>query len=250
MAMVAAGPATGQNPRMPDGPVVQQMFARVADRYDLANRLLSAGIDRGWRRAAVRLAQAGPPDCVLDVCSGTGDLAGDLARTGAWVVGSDFTIEMLAHARDKASRSKPGAATRRPVFVAGDTMNLPFPDGAFDLVTVAFGIRNVSDPLGGLREMARVTRPGGRVVVLEFCKPRVPVVTGLYLFYFRRILPLLGRLISGDKGGAYSYLPRSVMGFPERQEFLDLMRQAGLAAPRQKILTCGIAALYRAEVPA
>ena len=114
---------------------------------------------------------------------------------------------------------------------------------------MAFGIRNVSDPLAGLREMRRVTKAGGRIVVLEFCKPRVPVLTGCYLFYFRHVLPWLGRLISGDRGGAYSYLPDSVMHFPERAGFLALMREAGLTSPQQRILSCGIAAIYRAEVP-
>ncbi len=233
---------------MPDGPLVQRMFAGLAPRYDLVNRLLSAGVDRRWRRAAVRLAGVGVADRVLDVCAGTGDLSLDLAGEGVRVIGSDFTLPMLHIAAQKI-RTRRVRPAHDPVFVAGDTMNLPFPDHTFDLVTVAFGIRNVSDPLGGMREMLRVTRPGGRVIVLEFCKPRVPVVSALYLFYFRRILPILGRLISGDKAGAYSYLPRSVMAFPEREAFLDLMREAGFQAPRQKILTCGIAALYRAEAP-
>lgn len=241
-------------PTMPEGPVVQQMFARVAGRYDLANRLLSAGVDRRWRKIAVQMAEVRPEDRVLDVCAGTGDLSFDLARAGAAVVGSDFTFEMLEKAQAKIPRAwqAPGSAAAGrpvpPVFIAGDTMELPFPDHAFDLVTVAFGIRNVQDPLAGLTEMRRVIRPGGRVVVLEFCKPSAPIISGLYLFYFRRILPILGRLISGDTGGAYSYLPASVMAFPERAEFLELMTKAGFGSPQQKILTCGIAALYRAEV--
>jgi demethylmenaquinone methyltransferase / 2-methoxy-6-polyprenyl-1,4-benzoquinol methylase len=225
------------------------MFAHIAPRYDVANRVLSVGIDRRWRRVAVDFAGVAAGERVLDVCSGTGDLALVLARTGSRVVGSDFTFEMLRRARQKTV-AVAGHLAHTPEFVAGDTMELPFHGGSFDLVTVAFGIRNVADPLAGLREMRRVTRPGGRIVVLEFCNPRVPVVGALYRFYFRRILPVLGRMISGDTKGAYSYLPRSVMAFPERGEFLELMREAGLEAPHQKILTCGIAALYRAEVPA
>ena len=234
--------------------MVQQMFARIADRYDSVNRVLSAGIDRGWRKKAVRIAEVRPADRVLDVCAGTGDLSLDLARTGAAVVGSDFTLEMLALAQHKipegwgASEQADADHPSRPVFIAGDTLELPFPDQSFDLVTTAFGIRNVEDPLQGLREMRRVLRPGGRAVVLEFCKPRSPVLSGVYLFYFRRILPWIGRLVSGDKGGAYSYLPESVMAFPERDAFLGLMSEAGFGSPRQKILSGGIAAIYRAEV--
>lgn len=225
------------------------MFARVADRYDLANRVLSMGVDRGWRRAAVRMAEAGSGDRVLDVCTGTGDLSIDLSRTGAQVVGADFTLPMLRHTGPKVAAQLQAGDTL-PRFVAGDAMNLPFADHSFDLCTVAFGIRNVEDPLAGLREMRRVLRPGGRVLVLEFCKPRTPVIGPLYMFYFRRVLPRLGRMISGDTGGAYSYLPASVMAFPEREAFLDLLQQAGFTSPRQRILTCGIAALYRAENPA
>lgn len=239
---------------MPEGPEIQKMFARVAERYDLANRLLSAGIDRRWRRTAVEIAEVRAEDRILDVCAGTGDLSLDLARTGAAVIGSDFTFEMLEKAQAKIptgwqeAGGAGGTGPVRPVFIAGDTTELPFPSQTFDLVTVAFGIRNVQDPLVGLREMRRVIRPGGRVVVLEFCKPSAPIFSGLYLFYFRRILPLLGRMISGDTGGAYSYLPASVMAFPERAEFLELMTQAGFGSPQQKILTFGIAAIYRAEV--
>jgi demethylmenaquinone methyltransferase/2-methoxy-6-polyprenyl-1,4-benzoquinol methylase len=233
---------------MPEGAKVQDMLTHIAPRYDVANRVLSAGIDRRWRRLTVGMAGAGPDDRVLDVCTGTGDLAIDLAKSGSAVVGSDFTFAMLRRSLPKV-RALAGLA-HAPTFVAGDTTDLPFQDDSFDLVTVAFGIRNVSDPLHGLREMRRVTRPGGRVVVLEFCKPRVPVVGGLYRFYFRRILPVLGRLISGDTQGAYSYLPQSVMAFPERGEFLELMREAGLTQAQQKILSLGIAAIYRAEVPA
>ena len=236
--------------------MVQQMFARIADRYDSVNRVLSVGVDRRWRKTAVAMAGVQPGDRALDVCAGTGDLSLDLARTGAMVVGSDFTLEMLAHAQHKIPagwRSSDGASAdqpTRPVFIAGDTLELPFPDQSFDLVTTAFGIRNVEDPLAGLREMRRVLRPGGRVIVLEFCKPSTPIISAAYLFYFRRILPWIGQLVSGDKGGAYSYLPASVMAFPERAEFLRLMSEAGFGSPQQKILSCGIAAVYRAEVDA
>ena len=228
----------------PDPVLVERMFARVARRYDLANHLLSAGLDLAWRRAAVRCAEPEPGEGALDVCAGTGDLALALARQGARVTAADFCRPMLAQAPRKAARD---GVVPLPRFVVADALALPFASGAFDLATVAFGIRNVHDPLAGLRELRRVTRQGGRVVVLEFCTPR-SLLRAPYLFYFRRVLPRLGRWISGDRGGAYDYLPASVLAFPERDAFLDLMRQAGLREPRARILSGGIAALYRGEV--
>jgi demethylmenaquinone methyltransferase/2-methoxy-6-polyprenyl-1,4-benzoquinol methylase len=228
---------------MPDGATIQRMFAEVAPGYDRTNRALSLGIDTWWRRRAVRLTGVKQGERGLDVCSGTGDLCFALHRAGATVVGADFCAPMLVRAAAKA-----GAGPTPPRFLAGDALALPFADDTFDFATVAFGIRNVSDPAAGLREMARVVRPGGRVVVLEFTKPRVPLLGGAYRFYFRRVLPRLGRWISGAKNDAYRYLHDSVMAFPERDDFLALMRAAGLRAPRMQLLTGGIAALYRGEV--
>jgi demethylmenaquinone methyltransferase/2-methoxy-6-polyprenyl-1,4-benzoquinol methylase len=227
---------------MPDGATIQRMFAEVAPGYDRANRALSLGIDTWWRRQAVRLAQVKAGEKGVDVCSGTGDLCFALHRAGAAVVGTDFCAPMLVRAAAKGRGPVP------PRFLAGDAMALPFGDATFDFATVAFGIRNVSDPQAGLREMARVVRPGGRVVVLEFTKPRLPLLGSAYRFYFRRILPRLGQWISGAKNDAYRYLHDSVMAFPEREDFLELMRAAGLQAPRMRLLTGGIAALYRGEV--
>lgn len=230
---------------MPEGPVIQRMFAEVADGYDRANRVLSLGIDVLWRKRAARIAAVKPGERVLDVCAGTGDLSLHLSRLGARVVGADFCAPMLGHAERKAA-GKP----LRPRFVCGDAMQLPFSDDTFDLATVAFGIRNVEDPVAAMREMARVVRPGGRIVVLEFCRPRVPVLGSAYLFYFRRVLPRLGRWVSGSDNGAYQYLPDSVMKFPERSLFLELMARAGLVSPRFSVLSGGIAAVYRGEVQA
>jgi len=216
------------------------MFARIAPRYDRANRWLSMGVDQGWRRKAMAFCGVQAGERALDVCTGTGDVALALRKRGADVVGGDFCAEMVHLAGRKEPEGK---------WLVADTMALPFGDGAFDLATVAFGIRNVSDPVKGLREMGRVVRSGGRVLVLEFCKPRVPLVGGAYLFYFRNVLPRLGSWITGDRNGAYRYLPESVMAFPEREAFLSLMEQAGLVRPRMKILSLGIAALYLGEVP-
>ncbi|MEO6595887.1 MAG: ubiquinone/menaquinone biosynthesis methyltransferase, partial [Planctomycetota bacterium] len=237
-----------QNPHMPDGTTIQRMFAEVAPGYDRANRALSFGLDRWWRRQAVRLTGVRAGERGLDVCAGTGDLALALHRAGASVVGADFCAPMLLRAEAKCARADRGTTATHPRFLAADAQLLPFPDATFDFVTVAFGIRNVSEPLAALREMVRVVRPGGRVVVLEFCKPRVALFGPVYRFYFRRVLPRLGGWISGTKNGAYRYLHDSVMVFPERDEFLALMRAAGLHAPRMRLLTGGIAALYRGEV--
>lgn len=228
---------------MPDGATIQRMFAEVAPGYDRTNRALSLGIDTWWRRQAVRLTGVVAGERGLDVCAGTGDLSFALHRAGAAVVGTDFCAPMLVRAAAKS-----GAAATPPRFLAGDALALPFADATFDFATVAFGIRNVSDPKAGLREMARVVRPGGRVVVLEFTKPRLPLLGYAYRFYFRHVLPRLGQWISGAKNDAYRYLHDSVMAFPERDDFLALMRAAGLQAPRMRLLTGGIAALYRGEV--
>ena len=236
--------ALAQNPPMPDGATIQRMFAEVAPGYDRANRALSLGIDVWWRRCTVRAVAPGESERGLDVCSGTGDLCFALRRAGARMIGADFCAPMLQHTHRKG-RSLSG---QRPGFVAADAMQLPFERDRFDFATVAFGIRNVQDPVVALREMSRVVRDGGRVVVLEFCKPRVPLFGAAYRFYFGRVLPRLGRWVCGTKSDAYQYLHDSVMAFPERDDFLRLMEEAGLVEPHMRLLTGGIAAIYRGEV--
>lgn len=219
------------------------MFARIAGRYDLLNRSLSLGIDRRWRRAALR--QAGPSRGrrVLDVCCGTGDLALAFEEEGARVVGVDFTPEMLARALPKQA---PGASG---VFVHGDALQLPVRDSAVDVCTVAFGIRNVADRRRALAEMARVVRPGGSVLVLEFTTPRSALFGGLYRFYFTRLLPRIGRVVSRDRD-AYSYLPRTVLAWPDPDVFRREMEAVGLEDCGYRSLTRGVACLHWGRVPA
>ena len=225
------------------------MFGRIAGRYDLLNRVLSCGIDQAWRRATVRAARerlggelAGRT--VVDACCGTGDLSLAFAREGARVVGVDFTPEMLERAVVKGAR-QPAPI----VFANGDALGLPVPDDSADVASVAFGIRNVADRVAGFAELARVVRPGGCVLVLEFTTPPGPVLGRLYRLYFTRILPTVGRLVSGD-GDAYSYLPRTVLAWPDPDELLAEMEGVGLVDGGYRLLTRGIACLHWARVPA
>jgi demethylmenaquinone methyltransferase/2-methoxy-6-polyprenyl-1,4-benzoquinol methylase len=229
------------------GRAIRQMFDDIAPRYDLLNRLLSFGVDRRWRRAAVRQLTVPPGGRVLDVATGTGDVALEIARQTApsvLIVGADFTQGMLVRGREKIRTS---SARGRIVLVNAPCEALPHPDASFDGVTIAFGIRNVVDRPLGLREMARVLKPGGRAVILEFATPRSRLFRAVYLCYFHRLLPRLGGLLS--RRSAYQYLPESVQEFPDRQAFMAMMADAGLAAPRCIDLTGGIAAIYVGEKP-
>ena len=229
------------------GRAIRQMFDDIAPRYDLLNRLLSFGVDRRWRRVAVRQLAIPPHGRVLDVATGTGDVALEIARQtdpSVRIVGADFTQGMLVRGREKVAAS---VQRGRIELVNAPCEALPHPDGSFDGVTIAFGIRNVVDRERGLREMARVTKPGGRVVILEFATPRNRLFRPVYLFYFHRLLPRLGGLLS--RRSAYQYLPESVQEFPDRETFLGMMAAAGLVALRCIDLTGGIAAIYVGEKP-
>jgi demethylmenaquinone methyltransferase/2-methoxy-6-polyprenyl-1,4-benzoquinol methylase len=210
------------------------MFGDIAPRYDLLNHLLSLNVDRRWRKRAVALAQ--PQGPVLDVCTGTGDLAAAFASsTGRSVVGVDFCAPMLARGRDKKECG-------RVRFVRGDALRLPLPADHFDVVAVAFGIRNVSDLDAGLAELVRVVRPGGRVAVLEFTMPRNRALRAFHGLYFGRILPWVGNLVSRSR--AYTYLHRTVLAWGSEDELADRMRRAGCASVTVHPLTFGIAALH------
>jgi len=226
-------------PRQPgeirkEAQTIQSMFDAIAPRYDLLNRLLSLNIDRRWRRRAV--AWSKPHGPVLDVCTGTGDLAAAFVRaTGEPVVGVDFCAPMLRHGKDKAVCSQVR-------FVRGDALRLPLPRDNFDVVSVAFGIRNVSDLDAGLEELVRVTRPGGRIAILEFTMPKRPWIGALYRFYFGRVLPFVGNLVS--RSNAYTYLNRSVLAWTGEQELAERLRRAGCSRVDVLPLSFGIAAVH------
>jgi demethylmenaquinone methyltransferase / 2-methoxy-6-polyprenyl-1,4-benzoquinol methylase len=218
---------------------VRNMFTAIAPRYDLLNHLLSLNVDKRWRRHAIdRLAwERVPEGMYLDACAGTLDLAAELARRdgfGGRVVGADFVIPMLQLGRGKVPGLEP---------VGADTLQLPFPDASFAGVTVGFGVRNLVDLRSGFTELRRVLQPGARAVILEFTTPRAWPIRPLYLFYFRRMLPLIGRIVSKHRE-AYTYLPQSVLRFPEPDDLARLMEDAGFQDVGYERLTMGIVAVH------
>lgn len=227
---------------------VRKMFDTIAPRYDLLNRLLSFGVDRHWRRYAVSQLDIPPNGRVLDIATGTCDVALEVAsRTDSSVriVGEDFTQGMLVHGQKKLDQS---AYADRILLVNAPCEAIPHPDDSFNGITIAFGIRNVVEREEGLREMVRVLKPGGRAVILEFSNPRSRLFRNLYYFYFRHLLPAIGGLFS--QRSAYQYLPDSVLEFPAQEDFCTMMREAGFSAVSCKDLTGGIASVYVGDVPA
>jgi demethylmenaquinone methyltransferase/2-methoxy-6-polyprenyl-1,4-benzoquinol methylase len=245
---------------------IQTIFTSIAKRYDLLNSLLSLSLDRSWRKFAVKVSQLKANDRVLDVCTGTGELAlayfkalskggrrkakgenniDDVGNVGNFfpqVIGTDFCAKMLEVGRQKLK--KQGISEAQVRLTEADTLNLPFSDNSFDVVAVGFGIRNVSDLKGGILEMARVAAPGGRVVILEFTQPPNRLFRSLYYIYFTKLLPVIGKVISGDKYEAYSYLPESVLSFPDIYGLKKIMGECGLTDVKIYLKTFGIVSIH------
>ncbi len=220
---------------------IEQMFDDIAPRYDLANRILSLGIDQGWRRKTIAKVYEQQPRQILDVATGTGDLAIQAAESGdATITGVDISHEMLQVARRKIKQK---GLDGRVAVESGDAQSLRFPDGSFDCIMVAFGVRNFENLNGGLKEMRRVLRPGGRLVILEFSRPRSFPMKQAVGFYNHQILPRVGGMLTGNQG-AYTYLPDSVDAFPEGEEMINRMKGVGYESIEEVRLTFGIASIY------
>lgn len=222
---------------------VRRMFDGIAGTYDLLNHLLSAGADILWRRWTIDALALEPGWWILDLATGTGDLGLEAAARdpGVRVVGADLSRPML-----RLGNKKQQKRSGRLFFLCGDAERLPFPDARFQAVTIGFGVRNFSDLATGLREIYRVMRPGGRLAILEFSRPRAFLLRRVYFFYFKYILPGIGRVVSRNPR-AYRYLYESVMGFPEGDAFLRRLARAGFAEPEERRFSFGIATLYMAR---
>ncbi len=221
---------------------VRKMFGEIAPKYDRMNHLLSMNVDRYWRWKTVRKLAPNQNDPILDVCTGTGDLAFSFQKYTAGqvpVIGSDFCFEMLEIGRQKSRNFN-----RDVSFIEADAQNLPFEDNQFQVVSAAFGLRNVADTDLGLKEMTRVCKPDGKVAILEFSVPRHQPVKGMYGWYFRNVLPRIGQMLARNDSSAYNYLPDSVGEFPCYEKLTDRMLSAGLSSAKFYTLTFGIATLY------
>ncbi len=222
---------------------VAEMFNNISGSYDFLNHFFSLGIDKQWRKKAIKILKEDQPKEILDVATGTGDFAFEAMKLNPdKIVGIDISDGMLEIGRKKINKR---GMSDKMTFLNADSENLPFEDASFDAVTVSFGVRNFQDLLAGLKEIQRVLRPGGKAIVLEFSKPKHFPLKQIYFGYFKYIMPLFGKAISKDKA-AYSYLPKSVLAFPEGKEFEAVLAEAGFAKSNQKTVTGGIASIYTA----
>jgi demethylmenaquinone methyltransferase/2-methoxy-6-polyprenyl-1,4-benzoquinol methylase len=223
---------------------IRGMFAEIAPTYDLLNHLLSLNIDKLWRRRVTKLVPCTEGGPILDLCTGTGDLAFEYDRACGGktpIVGADFCAEMLVRSLRKSVKRGTG---ERIQFIEADAQRLPFADATFEIAAVAFGLRNVTDTEKGIAEMVRVLKPGGRLAILEFSKPRHWFFGRMYRFYFRFMLPFVGQALSRSRQSAYRYLPESVLEFPDGEALADRLRGHGLTEVWHKAFTFGIATLY------
>ena len=231
---------------------IRRMFGEIAPAYDFLNHLFSLNIDKRWRGRTARLVPPAPAGNgpILDLCTGTGDLAlaYDRASSGTVpIIAADFCREMLVRGERKVTGTGASARIR---FVEADAQRLPFPADTFQLVAIAFGLRNITDTDAGLSEMVRVTRPGGRIAILEFSRPRHWLLGRIYRWYFRYLLPLVGQIVCRNRESAYRYLPESVLRFPDHEDLAAQLRSHGLAEVRYEPFTFGIATLYVGVKPA
>lgn len=231
---------------------VNELFTRIARRYDLLNDIQSFGLHRLWKRRVVKMAVANPGDRALDLCCGTGDIAFALARCGAGSVGLDFNVSMLQVAQNRQANASSvlpaGGGAMNPAFLRGDAQQLPFPENHFDVVTVGYGLRNLRHWQTGLGEMARVARPGGRLLVLDFGKPDNPIWRALYFGYLRLFVPVLGLVFCGS-ASAYAYILESLRHYPAQNGVAAEMRQIGLKKVRVHNLLGGVMSINYGEKP-
>lgn len=239
---IKAEKVTPYGTKQSKGEQVEEMFDNIAPAYDFMNRAMTLGIDRNWRRKVVKAVAAAAPSAILDVATGTGDLAIQLAKANqqAKVTGIDLSEGMLEVGRRKVAEA---GLTQQIALRQADCLALPFADGSFDIVTVAFGVRNFEHLDKGYAEMARVLRPGGKLMVLELSTPTSPIVKPFYKLYTRGVIPMVGRLISKDSR-AYSYLPESIAAMPQGERMLQLMTEAGLSGCSLRSLTFGVSTIY------